>query len=78
MAIAQHVDDISNMINAKNEDELVGRAVKHALHFKDVVNDLQMDISSKSVVAPPLKGSNSDIEHPIQGGDTDNSWKGMG
>ena len=57
MNIGQHVDDISNLAVAKNEDQLVGRVVRYAVDFEAVMLNLRMDISSKSVVVPCSKAA---------------------
>ena len=57
MTIGQHVDDISNLAAADNDDQLVGSVVKYAVDFKAAMSDLRMDISSKSVVLPCSKAA---------------------
>jgi hypothetical protein len=52
VSTGQHVDDVSNLAVGRNEDELVGRAVKYAVHFADIMKTLRMTISCKSVVVP--------------------------
>ena len=52
VSIGQHVDDVSNLVKAKTTDELVGKATRFAVHFKSIIDDLGMEISSNSTVVP--------------------------
>ena len=57
VSIGQHVDDISNLTVASTEDELVGRAVRYAVHFAAIMRQLCMTISNKSVVVPSSRAA---------------------
>ena len=59
----QHVDDVSNLTIGRNEDELVGRAVKYAVHFNSIMKRLRMTISCKSTVVPATKAGERIAKH---------------
>ena len=57
VSTGQHVDDVSNLAVGRNEDELVGRAVKYAAHFARIMERPRMTISSKSMIVPASKAA---------------------
>ena len=59
----QHVDDISNLAIGDNEDELVGRAVKYAVHFNRIMTKLKMTISEKSTIVPASRAGERIAKH---------------
>ena len=73
--IGQHVDDTSNMIKAKNEDELVGMVVNYALHLKDVVEELESAIYSDVDSYRPLNVDYQDVLDYYN--DTPNAEEGL-
>ena len=52
-----HVDDISNIIKAVSQQELCKKAIKWAKGFRRWTDELQLDISDKSVVVPVCKAA---------------------
>ena len=52
-----HVDDISNIIKAKSQQEFSTKAIKWAKDFKRCTDELKLDISDKSVVVPVCKAA---------------------
>ena len=55
VSIGQHVDDVSNLAVGRNEDELVGRAVRYAVHFNSIMKRLRMTIPCNSPLYPQPK-----------------------
>ena len=52
ISLGQHVDDVSNLVNAEDTDKLVGDAVKFTVRSSSVIKTLHIEIPSKSVVVP--------------------------
>ena len=50
--IYQHVDDISNLVTGHTPNALVAAAVRYAMHFKELAQQLLLTISQKSMVVP--------------------------
>ena len=63
VSTGQHVDDVSNLAVGRNEDELVGRAVRYAVHFNSIMKRLRMTISCKSTVVPATKAGERIAKH---------------
>jgi hypothetical protein len=63
VSTGQHVDDVSNLAVGRNEDELVGRAVRYAAHFASIMKRLRMTISCKSMVVPATKAAARIAKH---------------
>ena len=59
----QHVDDISNLVTASTSFELVAAAVRYAMHFKQLTDELLLNISNKSAVVPATPEAETSHEY---------------